>query len=138
MLKRIRENAKKAGVGLQSFFVVVAFGVPEQSGVALKSGCPAHLRKFIDQGRSQSHGGVGKIFGAHVGVTGLPLVDAVDLVSVGEKAIIRKLVLHVEKDQQEAGKSHGQAADVDQGVLLLLQQVAPGDFEIVAVHTGLG
>jgi hypothetical protein len=62
--------------------------------------------------------------------------EADDAIGVRREAIVAFFVGDVMKDQQAAGHADSQPEDVERGVAFAFEQVAPGDAQVVAEHSG--
>jgi hypothetical protein len=51
-----------------------------------------------------------------------------------EELIVRPFMLHIQHDEQATGNTNCQTHDVDKRILLLLEQTAQSDLEIVPKH----
>ncbi len=61
----------------------------------------------------------------------LILDDADDAVGVVVETLVAQLVLHEEHDEQATGQPDGQPGHVDDGIRLVLLQIAKRDFQVV-------
>ncbi len=72
--------------------------------------------------------------GLDLAVEGLVLHHQRDAVVVIEGAVITQFIIDPETNEHRHGHTDRQAADVDEGVALVADQVAVGDFQIIADH----
>jgi hypothetical protein len=62
--------------------------------------------------------------------------NAVNAITLGMKLVIAHFILGVQNDKDGTGKAKAQSCNIDEGVDLVAQQVAPGYNEEVSDHAG--
>jgi hypothetical protein len=101
----------------------------ENAGIAF------YLRKLSCEGPGGRRGSMagGKFIAADLFVRVYPVYPS----GIREKPVIAKLVLYIQADEDHAGQSNGEPADIDGAADLVSDEVPPGELEIVPEHRSL-